>query len=252
MTCPQCQQSLSHLDIQDTSGNQKIVEECLNCGGHFLENYLVDSISNETARNIDSVIPKDPHIQAANPVCHKCGQVMSSIRDGESVPQTVTVFQCPNNHGDFYPKGQLYLFKKAEQAKINYHKLWGIPLKTAFAVIVPVFILFSAVTILPKVINELNTSQENRVKASEILTPPLVTQISDSHVLISFSTHKKFTTSIKFVEGKKETIIISETPDNNHLISVDNLNASTTYKYVLVLDPDGQNITTSEYTFSTP
>lgn len=252
MTCPQCQQPLSHLDIENTSGDPKIVEECLNCGGHFLESYLINFISPETARNIDSVLPKDPHAQLNNPICHKCGQIMFSIRDGESVPQTVTVFNCPNNHGDFFPKGQLYLFKKAQQAKINYHKIWGIPLKTVFSVVIPIFVIFSVVTILPSVMTEMNKSRENRIKATEILTPPLITSLSDTHLLLSFSTYKKVTSSIQFTSGQNKTYEISTTPDTNHLVSLDDLLPSTTYKYILILDPNGQKITTSEYTFSTP
>lgn len=251
MTCPQCQLPLSHLNIEDVSGNPKVIEECLSCGGHFLENYLVNFISVETGRNIDSVIPKNPHVTLANPQCHKCGQAMFSISD-DAVPKTVTVYQCPNNHGDFFPKGQLYLFKKAQQAKINYHKLWGIPLKTAFSVIIPVFVVFSAVTILPRVMTQLNTTQENRVKASEILTPPLTTPISDTQVLISFSTVRKVKTSLEFTKGLNKSIVVSNIEDTNHLISLEDLPPMTDFSYYIIIETADQKIKTSEYGFSTP
>ncbi len=251
MTCPQCTENLNLLEIVTTDGEVKHVEECLNCGAHFLEGYLINFISAETARNIDSVLPKKHLPVSPEPKCHHCGQVMFAIKD-DAVPQTVTVYNCPNGHGDFFPKGQLLLFKKAQDAKINYHKLWGIPLKTAFTVIIPLFVLFTSVTLLPSVIKELNKNQENRVKASEILTAPLLTPLSDTQVLLSFSTKNQVATNLVFTQGLNKTFVVSKTPEINHLISLDNLPPSTTFKYLIVIDPLGKNIATSEYTFSTP
>lgn len=251
MSCPYCKENLSTIEIETSDGQTHTIEECLNCGGHFIPSFIANFITTETARNIDSVLPKAHSIPAYVPTCYKCGQVMSSIKD-DSVPQTVTVFTCPNNHGDFFPRGQLLLFKEAQQAKIYFHKLWGIPLKSAFAVLIPLFIVFTAISVLPSVMNQISISQENRVKASEILTPPLITPISNTQVLISFSTQKPSKTSIKFTEGSDKTYITSETPTTNHLQNVENLQPGTLYKYVIIIDSNGKPVTTSEYTFSTP
>lgn len=251
MTCPQCHDSLNKLEVSTTDGQVRKIDECLNCGGHFLDNYLVNFISVETARNIDSVLPKKHLPTVSEPKCFHCGQVMFAISD-DSTPKTVTVYNCPNNHGDFFPKGQLLLFKKAQDAKINYHKLWGIPLKTAFSVIIPLFIIFTSVTVLPSVVKELNQSTENRVKASEILTEPLITPISDNQVLISFSTKNKVSTNLIFTSGINKTFTVSEQPKTSHLVSIENLPPATTFKYTIVIDPLGKNLKTSEYSFSTP
>jgi hypothetical protein len=250
MTCPQCSQTLSNLEIYTTDGKAKNIEECLNCGGHFLDNYLINFISVETARNIDSVLPKTKTTNASEIKCHKCGQQMFAI--SEDIPKTVTVYNCPNSHGDFFPKGNLLLFKKAQDAKINYHKLWGIPIKTVFSVIIPLFVIFSSVTILPSVVNELNNNQDERVKASEILTSPLITPLSDSEVLISFSTINLVETDIIFTSGLQKTLTVSTKPDKNHLVGVKDLPPATTFKYIIVIDPKDKNIRTTEYTFSTP
>ena len=250
MTCPQCNDTLNLLTITTTDGKEKAIHECLDCGGHFLENYLVNFISTETAHNIDSVLPKKHNKVNESIKCIHCGQPMFAITD--NVPQTVTVYNCPNSHGDFFPKGQLLLFKKAQDAKINYHKLWGIPLKTAFAVIIPLFVLFTSVTVLPSLVKEINTSKETRIKASELTSTPLITPLSDTQVLISFSTVSKVTTQILLTSNKTETYTVSETPDTNHILQISNLEPSTSYKYIIIIDPQGKNIQTGEYTFSTP
>jgi len=251
MTCPHCQSPLSFIAIDTTDGQTQKIDECLNCGGHFLAPYMANFLSVETAKNVDSVLPKTKTVPVNNPVCPKCNQNMSSIKD-DSVPETVTVFTCPNNHGDFFPKGQLLSFKKAQQAKIYYHKLWGIPLKSAFAVIIPLIIVFTAIATLPTVIKQLGTSQESRIKASDILTAPLITPISSTQVLISFSTKNPAKAQVRFTEGLDETFPISQTPQTNHLLNVGNLTSGTLYKYVIVLNINEKLTTSSEYTFATP
>jgi hypothetical protein len=251
MNCPHCQSPLGNIEISTSDGQSHTVSECLNCGGHFLPAYLSNFLTIETARNLDSVLPKNQTVPTTSPVCPQCGQTMPGIKD-DAVPQTVTIFTCPNGHGDFYPKNQLLLFKEAQQAKIYYHKVWGIPLKSAFAILIPLFVVFTAVTILPTIIKEVGTTQENRIKASEILTSPLITPISSSQVLISFSTKNPTKTSIKFTEGLDKTFQTSTAPQTNHLQSVDGLVSGTLYKYVIVLDTNGRAVTTSEYTFTAP
>jgi len=251
MNCPHCKSPLSTIDIDTVDGRVVKINECLNCGGHFLEPFLANFISANTAKNIDSVIPKSKQVSAISPICYKCGQPMSGIKD-DAVPLTVTVFTCPNNHGDFFPKNQLLLFKQAQDAKINFHKIWGIPLKSAFAVVLPLLLVFTAIATIPTVIKQMSTPQETRIKASEIITQPLISPISPTHVLISFSTKNSVKTSLRFTEGMQKEIIVSDTPQTSHLISVEELQPSTIYKYVIVLDQDGKKVNTSEYTFSTP
>lgn len=251
MTCPLCQSDLSSIEIETLDGQTANIDECLNCGGHFLPPFLANFISQNTAKNIDSVLSKVTSVPTHSPTCPQCHQEMPSIKD-DTVPNNVTVFKCPNNHGDFYPQGQLLQFKKAQDAKINYHKLWGIPLKSAFAVIIPLLIVFTAVTVIPNLINQMKYSQESRVKATDILTQPLITQISTSQILISFSTKNPAKTKITFTKGFTQTVVVSSENDTNHILSVENLAPQTTYNYYITLDQNGKITTTNEYTFSTP
>jgi hypothetical protein len=251
MDCPHCHEPLSVIEIETADGQSHSIKECLSCGGHFLEPYLANFLTVETARNVDSILPKSHAVPTAPPSCPHCGQIMSSIKD-DAVPQTVTVFTCPNHHGDFFPKDQLLLFKQAQQSKIYFHKLWGIPLRSAFAVLIPILVIFSLATLLPSILKQVTTTQETRVKASEILTSPLITPLSSTHVLISFSSYRPAKTSLRFTEGQTQSYPVSTSAQINHLLSIEDLRPSTLYKYVIVLDLNGKSVTTSEYTFSTP
>ena len=46
----------------------------------------------------------------------------------ESLPQGISALKCEDGHGYFFPSGELSKFNRAQQAKIEYHTLWGIPL----------------------------------------------------------------------------------------------------------------------------
>lgn len=251
MTCPHCTSPLSSISIDTVDGQSQAIDECLNCGGHFLQPYVANFLSIETAKNIDSVLPKLKAVPATHPTCPKCGQIMPSIKD-DSVPGNVTIFTCPNNHGDFFPKGQLLAFKKAQQAKLYYHKLWGIPLKSAFAIIIPLLVIFTAITAIPTVIKQLGTSQESRVKADNILTAPQIIPLSSTEVLISFSTKNPAIATIRFTEGLTDSFTVSQTAQTSHLININSLTSGTLYKYVISLNIKGKVTTTEEYTFATP
>jgi hypothetical protein len=80
----------------------------------------------------------------------------------------------------------------------------------------------------------------------------LITPISPTQVLISFSTQKPAKTSISFTEGITNKYDVSTDPQTNHLLSVEALTTGTQYKYVIIIDLNGKPVTTSEYTFSTP
>ena len=251
MNCPHCGAQLTSLEINTTDDQVTSIEECLNCGGHVLPPILANFISTNSAKNIDSVLPKATSLPSHEPTCQHCHQHMIAIKD-DSVPNNVTVFACPNNHQEFYPKDQLLKFKKAQDAKINYHKLWGIPIKSAFAVLVPVVIIFAAITVIPNTLQMSQTSQEARVKASEILTQPLITPISSTQVLISFSTKNAVKTSIKFTSGQDKTFEVSSEPGTNHLLSVSDLEPQTTYKYIMQIITSDKTLNTTEYFFTTP
>ncbi len=251
MTCPHCTNETHSIEIETVDGQSASIDECLNCGGHFLPPLLGNFISTNTAKNVDSIIPKATSVPASSPVCPHCHQSMSSIKD-DSVPMTVTVFSCPNNHGDFYPKDQLLQFKKAQDAKINFHKLWGIPMKSAFAVLIPVVIIFTAITVIPSVLKTMQTSQETRVTATEILTQPLITPISPTQVLINFSTRLPAKTNIRFTQGMINVFEVSTEETTNHLLNMTSLTPATTYKYVIEIIQSGKTLTTTEYSFSTP
>lgn len=254
MNCPLCHTPFKESEIETTDKQISTIYECLNCGGHFFPRTLINFITSHDAKNIDSVIPQKPgthHDQILT--CPQCNQNLITISD-DAVPHDVTIYACPEGHGDFYPKDELGKFKKAQEIKLDYHKTWGIPLKSIFTILLPVIIFFSAVTVLPLTLERMRSSQENRTKASNLLTQPLITPISSTQTVISFSTTRPYYSFLNLASTNQppQKITISESATTNHMITLKDLSAQTKYTFTITLSSTTSATTTPEYSFSTP
>ncbi len=248
MVCPQCHQSLNEKEVI-TSDNQKaLVYECFNCGGHFVPPLIANLIPQVTAQNLDSITPKDTYQSSPTITCPICQETMSSITDNV-VPNNVTVYACPENHGNFFPLHQLYAFKRAQKAKLEYHQLWGIPIKSVFSVLLPIIAIFTAISAIPFTVDQLKTSQENRVKAGELTSNPLISPISPNQVVISFTTKVASTSSLKLrLSGGVQIFPGAVTPQTTHIINLENLQPGTPYQYELIVNDKSVGV----FSFTTP
>ncbi|MEK7064625.1 MAG: hypothetical protein AAB973_03410, partial [Patescibacteria group bacterium] len=148
MVCPQCRQSLAEKEVL-TSDNQKaLTYECFNCGGHFVPPLIANLIPQDTAQNLDSITPKNTFPPGSSSSCPVCHETMGAITD-DVVPKNVTIYSCGQNHGNYFPLHQLFAFKRAQKAKLDYHQLWGIPIRSVFTVLLPIIAIFTAITAIP-------------------------------------------------------------------------------------------------------
>ena len=248
MICPECRQPLSEKEII-TSDNQKaLVYECFNCGGHFVPPLIANLIPQVTAQDLDSVTPKNTYPVVPSVVCSVCQATMVGITDSV-VPKNVTVYTCPENHGNYFPLHQLFAFKRAQKTKLQYHQLWGIPIKSVFTVLLPVLAIFTAITAIPFTLNQLKSSQESRVKAVELVSNPLVSPISPNQVVISFTTRVASTSSLKLIlSGGVQIFPGAVTPQTTHIINLDNLAPATPYQYEIIINDKSAGL----YNFTTP
>lgn len=248
MVCPQCHQSLNEKEVI-TSDNQKaLVYECFNCGGHFVPPLIANLIPQVTAQNLDSITPKDTYQSSPTITCPICQETMSGITDNV-VPNNVTVYACPENHGNFFPLHQLYAFKRAQKAKLEYHQLWGIPIKSVFSVLLPIIAIFTVISAIPFTLDQLKSSQESRVKAGELTSNPLVSPISPNRVIISFTTKVASTSSLKLrLSGGVQIFPGATTPQTTHVINLENLQPATPYQYELIINNKSVGI----FSFTTP
>ncbi len=248
LVCPECRQPLSEKEVT-TSDNQKpLIYECFNCGGHFVPPLIANLIPQGSAQDLDSITPKNTYPISPSVVCPVCQATMVSITDSV-VPKNVTVYSCPENHGNYFPLHQLYAFKRAQKAKLEYHQLWGIPIKSVFTVLLPVLAIFTAIAAIPFTLNQLKSSQESRVKAGELVSNPLVSAISPTQMVISFTTKVASTSSLKLIlSGGVQNFPGATSPQTTHVINLNNLQPGTAYQYEIILN----NKSVGKFSFTTP
>lgn len=236
MQCPACRQPLSEKEVI-TSDNQKaLTYECFNCGGHFTPPLIANLIPLVTAQDLDSITPKNTYPSTQSVDCPVCHTTMVAISDS-AVPRGVTVYSCRENHGNFFPLHQLFAFKKAQKSKLEYHQLWGIPLKSIFTVLLPIIAIFTAVTAIPFTLDQLKSSQESRIRAGEIVSTPLVTPIGPTQVVISFTTNVPTVTNLRLLSpGETTEYPISVVANATHVLNLSTLQPNTLYNYYLIID----------------
>jgi len=150
---------------------------------------------------------------------------------------------------------QFSAFKNAQSAKINYLQIWGIPIKSAFAILLPVIALFTAVSIIPLTISQLKQRQESRISASSIISSPIIVPISSNQVLLSFTTKTPAKSSLT-LHGPNQTqnLTISSELKTTHTITLKSLQPNTYYTYTLSIKPQSQtqDVEINQYSFTTP
>lgn len=249
MTCPYCSTPLSPTEVHTKSDQIGEIHECFNCGGHWFPRWLANDITISEASNVDAITPTTVVQSPSQPRCPVC-QTRLALIAHDPVPRGITVFTCPQGHGNFFPKGQLLQFKKAQDAKITYHTLWGIPLKSIFSVMLPVVAVLTIVSGLPLLVSQLQeATQETRTKASSLHSRPIVTQINPSDVIISFTSQTSLITSVSLYEDNQLllTQIISSSPQTTHQIILRDLNSNFPYNFVInSTNPSNQQTITSE------
>lgn len=236
MNCPFCSTKLQDIEVHTKDDQPGIISECFNCGGHWFPRWLANDITSIEAANIDAVIPKTSVNTPDQPRCPVCQTRLAQISH-DPVPNGISVWTCPQGHGNFFPYKQLLQFKKAQEAKLTYHALWGIPIKSLVSVMLPVLAVLAIAGGLPLTIKEFQKGGENRTQASSIHSKPLITPISNTSALISFTTKTSHTSSLKLYQGT--TLIsqysISLQPAINHQIVLEDLLPSTEYAFTITL-----------------
>lgn len=250
MNCPYCQQKLSATTVQTKAGQTGELYECFSCGGHWFPRWLANDITAETAANIDSVLAKLTISPPKEPRCPVC-QTRLSIIKHDAVAKGIVVWACPNAHGNFFPRGELYKFKNAQEAKITYHQLWGVPIRTVFAVLLPVAVVFGLVGGVPLLLEQLQAPQETRTRASATYSTPVVTVLDETSALVSFTTAAPSKSSLTLYQNKvfHSTLVINNDFATRHTVRLQELDPAANYTYSLTLTSRSGAVETTDPIF---
>lgn len=231
--------------------DKQAVLHCRLCGGSFFEDNGINRISHESAERLGRYTYDGAARGNALKKCPQDGTVMMPIANTASVPQSVLLLSCPKCFGVFATPQDLLTFKHAQEAKIEYFKLWNIPLPN----LKPVFIIASTIVVLTSVILGVNTLQRSasyNSQASDVLKT-IDLQIRNNYIFISFRTEQAFITSIIFRNETSGQVIersISTEPKTLHLATYGQLEIlkrdEVVFYKIRLKAPNGNTVDTQE------
>ncbi len=247
----QCPQGDGELIAHTTAGENNLAvsySTCPTCGGHWMDSF---------AANFIKLSPDDLQRTGAKLVhprgvllCPICQQQLTRTT-GENIPDQVTVYSCPDHHGYFFPTGQLAAFKKAQKAKIAYHKLWSIPLPSVASVLLGVFLVVVAGGFIATM-NALNQTQTTTSQAEELFSSQRAYVAGElAEVLLTARTTMDATLTVHIpgfaaFEGTMESADL-----RTHTLVVKNIPPGT-YEYFFTIATGGVSSDTKTFTFTMP
>ena len=214
--------------------------ECPRCHGYFLDSFNANYVRTE---DIERSITPPTSSQPIHPVCPKCQQSMHPYQ-GENIPGNVRVWRCPNGDGYFFPHAELFAFKKAQEAKLSYFKLWNIPMPNVASILLVVFVGVITMGVVTTYLQAQRT-QTTQIQAREIVRYQRAF-VSGSSVTVAVSTTTNTNASIHI----GATIQPMTTTDHQlHTLFLNNLQPGV-YEYYFTFTNGNETTQSDTYSFT--
>ena len=190
MQCPYRDDALSDRSVTTADGLTLRFAQCGSCKSYWIDGFDANYLKSDlfTAASPGESPPSD-----VMPCCPECGTALFPAAE-ESIPRSVTAYQCPRGHGYLFPRQELAKFKAAQEAKISYHRLWNIPLPDMKSVLLGSLGLVMAIG-LGITVFEMQKSRDIRSSAARAITSQTASVSVDTHSVI-FSAITGFQTSV--------------------------------------------------------
>lgn len=257
LLCPDCNRALIARKVKTHSGGRTELDQCPFCGGIWFDHFEANQVPLPEIKKLAS---QTPELQKAldssfgESKCPHCLVPLVALRS-ESIPKHLNVFSCPQCRGNWFSQKNLLEFKVAQKAKVNYFKLWQIPLPSTFSVLLPVLIMLALSLTIPAVLINLKGGREEiRIKAGEVIIKPTVINLNPTTVIITWATTAPVTSEIKYwtQDLKPQTRAVSQNFSTNHTVELKNLSPRMLYFYQLLLkDRQNHPILSELYSFTT-
>lgn len=235
MLCPNCSEQLDIIEVS----NQKVLH-CKNCGGNFFEENSINRISARDAETLTK--DAQENIITGNPkICPKDSIFLHLIDSDEAVPHNISLFRCPKCRGIFAYPDDLLKFKKAQNIKIEFFKIWQNPLPALKTVLVLSFIAVLSVTVYSNLTNRsIQSTQAESIVGTVTFTN------EGRYLFVNFHTQIPYLSSILIHDKTtNRTVIdpINKEPASLHYVAITNVDLHHDLYYQIILS-DGKGLET--------
>lgn len=241
MKCPTGDGELISHSTHGESNLTVTYSTCPFCRGHWMESFAANFIKLTPEELQKKHAGAHPDASYSCPICRK-GLERAT---GDNIPDTVTVYSCPEGHGYFFPAGQLAAWKNAQSAKIVYHKLWNIPLPNVGSVLLTGFLTAILTGGLVIGLSVVQNRQTTSSQAKQFLAWQRAYAVPNTHILlVSAQTQEKTTLTIHIVTPYTIEKPLDTKDGLTHIIEVTDV-PSGSYQYYFSWE-QGANLVRSE------
>lgn len=243
MQCPLHDGELTSHTTQGENGLTVSYSTCPVCRGYWMDSFAANFIK---PTGIDATTTITAVSTCYCPVC----TALLARTTGDNIPDGVFVFDCPSHHGYFFPTGQLAAFKKAQTAKISYHKLWHIPLLNVGSILLAGLVLLILTGGFAATFTGLQKKQVTQSQAQQILTGHAVYTASDhSAILITAMTSVEATVTIHIPALNNLTVLMITDDYRTHRLTIPTLQPGF-YTYSFTITVSGKETQSEPFTFT--
>ncbi len=242
MHCPRGDNLLIAQKPHHTDGLSLHYLSCPTCQGHWLSAFDANYISSLDLTGSGLKAP-----QGLTPFNTKCPQCRKALvrATGDNVPPDVLAFRCPDNHGYFFPAGELKKFKEAQEINIAYHEKWHIPLASVASAMLMTFVgLVLSGGLIVGVI-EGQKQQTITSQASELITSQKVYADSRGVTIIAMTSEK--TELMVVVDGQEYSMTAPD--EKSHVVRIAKISPGD-HHYFFRFQKDGITLQSASYSFS--
>ncbi len=213
MKCPNCHTNLD-TDVYDNIE----INHCPSCGGTFFDSNEINRISLETAREL-STNKRSDSLSGGEKFCPRDQNIMTTFK-ADSVPQHVTILKCDSCGGAFAFADDLVEFKSAQEVKINYFKIWRIPMPAMRTVLVTSFIAILSLSALTANYMLLQKPQTTFIQAETICSRLQIINNENGYLAFCDSETPVTSKAKLFCDSGEREIIVSKAASTIHSIQV--------------------------------
>ena len=245
MQCPAADAELTSHTTQGEQGLTVSYYTCPACRGYWMDSFAANFIKSNNLKE------KTTPTGTSTYHCPVCSAVLTRSR-GDNIPDEVSVFDCPGHHGYFFPSGQLAAFKKAQKTKIEYHKLWNIPMPNVASILLGSFLLLLLSGGLAVTFRGLQQRQITQSQAKQILTDHVIYTASDhSMILIAATTGVDAALTVHIPTYNGFISLMQTNGKRVHQITIPNMKTGT-YQYFFTIALSDKEIQSDTFTFTIP
>lgn len=243
MQCPLHDGELTSHTTQGENGLTVSYSTCPACRGYWTDSFAANFIKPNSIDATGTITAVSTYY------CPVCTKPLTRTA-GDNIPDSVFVFDCPSHHGYFFPTGQLAAFKKAQEAKISYHKLWHIPMPNVASILLAGLVLLILTGGLAATFTALQQKQTTQSQAQQILTGHAVYFATDhSAILITAMTSVEATVTIHIPALNNLTVLMITDDHRMHRLTIPTIQNGL-YMYYFTITANGKETQSDIFTFT--